>query len=200
MTLEELTKQVEDLKKELTTERKKVSDQNSYITKLEQQAKQTTPTATSNVNSADPTIQAYIEKKMREDILGQAVTQIKQEFTEAEYKAIEPDFMNFLDKNMKKENVRLEYILDAFALIMGRALRNKEHEIHKVKTVTPGGTTTEQNLNKVVQSVIPQPPVMTGKDGGGTPPPSTEQKIGSTKDAFTALKQKMGTIGGNRFS
>ena len=198
MTLEEALKRIETLEGELTTERKKVTDQNSYITKLEQQIK-----APGAASTSDPTIQAYIERKMREETLAQAVAQIKAEFSEEEYKAVEPDFNAFLDKNLKKENIRVDYILDAFALVMGRALRNKEHGIHKVKAATPGSTTPPANPipgNKQVPPVIPQPPVMTGKDGGGTPPPSPTTEVKSTKDAFAALKQKMGTIGGNRFS
>lgn len=201
MTLEELTKQVEDLQKELVTERKKISDQNSYITKLEAQVKNPQPGAP--VPSTDPTIQAYIEKKMREDVTAQAIAAIKADVTEDIYKAVEPDFLEFLEKNMRKENVRVDYIVDAFALVWGRCMRKKDHPIHAVKTTTPGGTTpTNQNPipGQMVPPVITQPPGITGREGGGTPPPSTDIKVANTKEAFAALKQKMGTIGGGKFS
>lgn len=201
MTLEELTKQVEDLQKELATERKKISDQNSYITKLEAQAKNPQPGAA--VPSTDPNIQAYIEKKMREDVMTQATTAIKADVTPEVYQAVEPDFLEFLDKNMRKENVRVDYIVDAFALVWGRCMRKKDHAIHQVKTATPGGT-TNPNPNPIpgqtVPPVIMQPPGITGKEGGGTPPPSTNIKVANTKEAFSALKEKMRTIGGGKFS
>lgn len=196
MTLEEALKEIEKLNGELTTERKKVTDQNSYITKLEAQVK---AKGDANPGSTDPTIQAYIKQKMREDVLAQSLVLIKADVSDEEYKAIEPDFLAFLDKNMKDSNVKVDYILDAFALVLGRAMRKKDHPIHSVKAATPASTTPPGKGNPAVPPVN-QPPGITGADGGSTPPPSTEKRIGNTKDAFASLREKMGNIGGNRFS
>jgi len=200
MTLEEALKKIQELETELTTERKKVSDQNSYITKLEAQVNNK---PNEGGSGQDPIIQAYIERKMREDVLAQAVSLIKSEVSDEEYKAIEPDFLDFLEKNMKKANTKVEYIMDAFSLVWGRCLRKKDHPIHKVKAATPSGTTpqgTNVQTSGNVPPIVTQPPGITDGDGGSTPPPSTETRIANTKDAFSALKKKMGTIGGNRFS
>ncbi len=200
MTLEEALKKIQELETELTTERKKVSDQNSYITKLEAQVNNK---PNEGGSGQDPIIQAYIERKMREDVLAQAVSLIKSEVSNEEYKAIEPDFLDFLEKNMKKANTKVEYIMDAFSLVWGRCLRKKDHPIHKVKAATPSGTTPQGKTDQTsgnVPPIVTQPPGITDGDGGSTPPPSTETRIANTKDAFSALKKKMGTIGGNRFS
>ena len=197
MTLEEALKEIERLNGELTTERKKVTDQNSYITKLEAQVK---AKGDANPGSTDPTIQEYIKKKMREDVLAQSLVLIKADVSDEEYKAIEPDFLAFLDKNMKDQNVKVDYILDAFALVLGRAMRKKDHPIHSVKAATPPASTTPPGKGNPAVPPVNQPPGITGADGGSTPPPSTEKKIGNTKDAFASLREKMGNIGGNRFS
>lgn len=200
MTLEELKKRNEELEQELALERKKVSDQNSYITKLEAAKKE----APNEGRGTDPMLEKYVISKIREEVMEKSISLIKNDISEAEYAAIEPDFKAFLDKNMKKENTTVDYVLDAFALVWGRSLRNKEHAIHKVKASSPEGTTPTPGQPTPTKTPITanpsQPPGITDTDGGGTPPPDQGVKVNNTKDAFKSLKQRMGNIGGNRFS
>src|SRR5699024_9664596 len=102
-----------------------ISRQNSYITKLEAKANSNDSVQKSNPTldtRFDPTVQAYLEKNMKRDAIEEAKAVIKQEITPEMYNAVDPDFMAFLDKNLKKENCTTAYIVDAFSLVMGRAL------------------------------------------------------------------------------
>lgn len=222
MTLEEAQAQLEAMTKErdeALAENKKlnenISRQNSYITKLEANRSQPSdqaqrPTSSTVGNNFDPAVQAYLEKNMKRDAIEEAKVQIKQEITEEMYKAIEPDFMAFLDKNLKKENCTTAYIVDAFSLVMGRALRNKEHPINKIgkgtttPSATPTQTTNSSNVQTVQNTILNNttPPTMTGKDSGAASgmPTGNGVQVSSTKDAFKSLKQRFSNIGGNRFN
>ena len=222
MTLEEAQQQLTDMAKKneaLEAENKKlnenISRQNSYITKLEANRSQPSdqaqrPTSSTVGNNFDPAVQAYLEKNMKRDAIEEAKVQIKQEITEEMYKAIEPDFMAFLDKNLKKENCTTAYIVDAFSLVMGRALRNKEHPINKIGKgmATPPATPTQTTNSSQVQSVQntilnnTTPPIMTNKDVGAASgmPSGNGVQHQTTKDAFKSLKERFANMGGNRFN
>ena len=222
MTLEEAQQQLTDMAKKneaLEAENKKlnenISRQNSYITKLEANRSQPSdqaqrPTSSTVGNNFDPAVQAYLEKNMKRDAIEEAKVQIKQEITEEMYKAIEPDFMAFLDKNLKKENCTTAYIVDAFSLVMGRALRNKEHPINKIGKgmATPPATPTQTTNSSQVQSVQntilnnTTPPIMTNKDVGASSgmPSGNGVQHQTTKDAFKSLKERFANMGGNRFN
>ena len=223
MTLEEAQAQLEAMTKERDEAladnkqlKENISRQNSYITKLESKTnstniesaqKSTTPTVDTRF---DPAVQAYLEKNMKRDAIEEAKATIKTEITDEMYKAVEPDFMAFLDKNLKKENCTTAYIVDAFSLVMGRALRNKEHPINKIGKgmATPPATPTQTTNSSQVQSVQntilnnTTPPVMTNKDVGAASgmPSGNGVQHQTTKDAFKSLKERFANMGGNRFN
>ena len=191
-----------------------ISKQNSYITKLENKNNSNESVQKSAPPPADtrfdPVVQAYLEKNMRKDAINEATVKIKSEVTDEMYKAIEPDFQAFLEKNLKKENCTVAYILDAFSLVIGRALRNKEHAINKIGkgTATPPATPTQTTNSSDVQSVqntILQnttPPVMTNKDLGAASgmPAGNGNQHQTTRDAFKSLKERFANIGSSKFS
>lgn len=221
MTLEEaqaklaaMTKERDDALAESKQLKENISRQNSYITKLESsrannsEPAQKTATTSSNL---EPSIQAYLEKTMKRDALEEAKAQLLKEVTEEEYKTVEPDFLEFLDKNLKNTNCTVAYITDAFSLVMGRALRNKEHAINKLGkgATTPGTTPTEQPHTtnaqdvKSVQTTILNntPPVMTNKDNSASiGAPNTGTQHNNTRDAFKSLKQRFANLGGGQFN
>ena len=222
MTLEEaqaqlaaMTKERDDALADNKQLKENISRQNSYITKLENKnsnniesaQKSTTPTVDTRF---DPAVQAYLEKNMKRDAIEEAKAMIKTEITDEMYKAVEPDFMAFLEKNLKKENCTSAYIVDAFSLVMGRALRNKEHPINKIGkgTATPPATPTPTTNSSQVQSVQntilnnTTPPVMTNKDVGAASgmPAGNGAQHQTTRDAFKSLKDRFANMGGNKFN
>lgn len=211
--LAELTKQRDADQAEIKKLNENISRQNSYITKLEAKANSNDSVQKSNPTldtRFDPTVQAYLEKNMKRDAIEEAKAVIKQEITPEMYNAVEPDFMAFLDKNLKKENCTTAYIVDAFSLVMGRALRNKEHPINKIGkgTATPPATPTATTNSSEVQTVqntilnTTTPPVMSNKDVGAASgmPNGNGNQFNNTKDAFKALKNRFANMGGTKFN
>lgn len=207
MTLEEALGKVTDPEVKQFLQ-KMIGDQNSYITKLETQLKDTSKSA--SPTGVDSVTAKYLEKNMRRDVIADAEKQILAEVSPQVYEAIKPDFMGFLDKNMKKENTTVEYVVDAFSLVLGRCMRVKDHAVNKVgkadnpiSTPTPNTVIgTNSNQVKDVQNILAQqPPVMTGQDtNAGTGLPGTQGvPIKNTRDAFSKLKDKFGQMGGSRF-
>jgi hypothetical protein len=107
---------------------------------------------------------------------------------------------------MKDADVKVEYMVDAFSLIMGRALRIKDHPIQKLlgKGDTPKATldkVNEQAAQSVPGIIKQQPPVLSPKDNVAPTAAPVDGSIGvkSTRDAYKALKDKLNGFGGNRF-
>ena len=223
MTLEEAQAQLAAMTKERDEAladnkqlKENISRQNSYITKLENKTnstniesaqKSTSPTVDTRF---DPAVQAYLEKNMKRDAIEEAKIIIKSEITEEMFKAVEPDFNAFLEKNLKKENCTSAYIVDAFSLVMGRALRNKEHAINKIgkgtatPPATPTPTTNSSNVQAVQNTILNNttPPVMTNKDVGAASgmPAGNGVQHQTTRDAFKSLKDRFANMGGNKFN
>jgi hypothetical protein len=222
MTLEEaqaqlaaMTKERDDALADNKQLKENISRQNSYITKLENKSnsniesaqKSATPTADTRF---DPVVQAYLEKNMKRDTIEEAKAMIKTEITDEMFKAVEPDFNAFLEKNLKKENCTTAYIVDAFSLVMGRALRNKEHPINKIgkgtatPPATPNPTTNSSNVQAVQNTILNNttPPIMTNKDVGAASgmPAGNGNQHQTTRDAFKSLKDRFANIGGNKFN
>lgn len=205
-TVEELEKQLDALKKDLEKREKQVADQNSYITKLESsRAQVSNAPQQQSAPAVDPAVQQYIERKMRDDTIAEATVEIQRAFKKEEFDAVFPDLLAFLKVNMKKSNTTVGFVVDAFDLLYARALKNKDHAIHKIgKNGTPTETPSAQTNAAVIGSVQQQtlkntPPIISPKDGtpSGLPEPSTSVK--NTKDAFSALKSKFNGAGGNKF-
>ena len=223
MTLEEAQAQLAAMTKERDEAladnkqlKENISRQNSYITKLENKTnstniesaqKSTSPTVDTRF---DPAVQAYLEKNMKRDAIEEAKIIIKSEITDEMFKAVEPDFNAFLEKNLKKENCTSAYIVDAFSLVMGRALRNKEHPINKIgkgtatPPATPTPTTNSSNVQSVQNTILNNttPPVMTNKDVGAASgmPAGNGVQHQTTRDAFKSLKDRFANMGGNKFN
>ena len=207
MTLEEALKGVTDPDVRKFFENM-VANQNSYITKLETQLKELKAKPEGSPSTGDEYTQAYLRRKMREEVIEKATAIIVEAVGKDVFLAVKPDFDAFLEKNLKPENTREDYVVDAFNLVYGRCLTKKDHPVHLVgKTVNPNGTPAPQvgtNGPQVaqVQNVISgQPPVMSGSDasaGQGLPGVSGE-KVKDTRDAFKRLKDRVANNGGNRF-
>jgi len=205
-TLEEYEKQLESLKEDLKKREKQVADQNSYITKLEaSRAQVSNAQPQASVPAVDPAVQQYIERKMKDDTIAEASVEIQKNFKKEEFDAVFPDLLVFLKANMKKASTTVPFVVDAFDLLYARALKNKEHAIHKIgKSGTPTETPVAQTNGKVVSSVQEQtlkntPPIISPKDGTPSSVPETGQQVKNTKDAFSALKSKFNGAGGNKF-
>lgn len=203
MTLEEALSKVTDPEAKATLQ-KIITDQNKYVGQLEAQLKAKPGT------TSDDVTQRYLEKNMRRDVIAEAVEEIKKDVSEETYKAVEPDFIAFLDKNMKKENTTVAFCTDAFSLVYGQCLRKKDHPVHQVgkgsnpQTATPQTPGTNgsvvQNVNSVIQK---QPPVISDRDetsGSATGLPNTGVQVKNTRDAFSSLKNRFANNGANKFS
>jgi hypothetical protein len=177
---------------------------------LETQLKEQKATDNSNASPKvnDDITQAYIRKKMREEVIANATNTIVSAYGQDVFNAVKPDFDIFLEKNMRPENTKEDYVIDAFNLVYGRCFAKKDHPVHQVgKTVNPNGTPAPQvgtNGQQVaaVQNVISgQPPVMSGTDAsaGQGLPGVQGTPVKDTRDAFTRLKDRIAKSGGNKF-
>lgn len=213
MTLEEMQEALNEERAKNARLEQNIKNQNSYITKLENQRGGAATPQTGNTPATaqlDPTLQKYLEDQMRNDITSKGITQIKSEVPAEEYAAIESDFLAFLNRNMDKNNTSVDYVLDAFSLIYGRAKRNKNHAINQLgaKGTTPSTTapikdagTNQEAIDAVNKTISNKPPMMTGNDANAASgAPDTGNGIKNTKDAFGSLREKFGQIGANRFS
>lgn len=186
---------------------KMIKDQNSYITKLETQLKEAKTSAPAAAG-LDPITAKYLEKNMRDDVIREATQTIIESVGEEVFKAIKPDYDEFLKANMDKAHTTVEYAVDAFNLVYGRCLAKKDHPVHNIgKTDNPVGTpkvaagTNGQAVDAVKNILAGQPPVMTGKDiGAASGIPGTQgTPVKSTKDAFAKFKDRIINNGGSKF-
>lgn len=209
MTLEEALKGVTDPEVRKFFENM-VANQNSYITKLETQLKELKAKPEGSPSTGDEYTQAYLRRKMREEVIEKAEAMIVEAIGKDVFLAVKPDFDAFLEKNLKPENTREDYVVDAFNLVYGRCLTKKDHPVHQVGKTTPNPSGTPSPTNAgtngpqvaAVQNVISgQPPVMSGADasaGQGLPGVSGE-KVKDTRDAFKRLKDRIANSGGSKF-
>ena len=204
MTLEEALAKVTDAEAKAMLQ-KVINDQNKYIGQLEAQAKSNT----NNSTKPDDVTMKYLEKNMRRDVIAEAVAEIKKDVSEEVYKAVEPDFMEFLDKTMKKENTTVAFCTDAFSLVYGKCLRKKDHPVNQIgkdanpQVVTPNPQGTNGQSVATVNSILQnQAPVITDKDqssGSATGLPNTGVQVKNTRDAFSSLKNRFANTGAGKF-
>lgn len=204
-SVEELEKQLEALKKDLEKKEKQVKDQNSYITDLEaRRAQVSNAQPQASAPAIDPAVQQYLERKMRDDTIAEATVEIQKHFKKEEFDAVFPDLLAFVKANMKKGNTTAAFVIDAFDLLFARALKNKEHAIHKIGKSTPPSETPVATNGKQVDNVQKQtlkntPPVISTNDGTVSGVPESTSQVKSTKDAFNSLKSRFNNTGGNKF-
>lgn len=201
--------EIEDLK----TQR---SNQNSYITKLEGKVKglenslDTVKTAANNTPAIAPEITEYFQKKRREDYTEQAVTEIISQVGEDKYNCLKDELNNFLKLYMTEKNVSVRYIIDSFHLLLGRALANPDHEIHKVigdnkkvedKPVVEDKPATESdqdlfraNLNNMINRT------MTNDDmNAGGAPDVKAPTVQNTQEAMKSFKNRLLNLDSSKF-
>ena len=196
--LDLIKQELEALKAERAQLEKNVSEQNSYITKLEADRK----AAPAVQQELDPQVKAYLQRKMREDTVAEALNNLKTQFEPGVLGVMNEDLMKFLDQTMKPENTTVAYVKEAFYLCYGKALANREHPINKLKA--------EPAPQSVVQEAVQQPtaeerlrniavynpnPTMTESDQGSLPvdqlPGSNGVAPRDTQDALKSFKQKL---------
>lgn len=184
---------------------KMIKDQNSYITKLENQLKSTAaaqPDTKATPSGMDSVTYKYLEQKMREDIISSAERTIVASIDQPMFEAVKPDWLEFLKANMDTAHTTVEYAVDAFNLVLGRCLRNKDHAVNNLgKGTTPNPTPTPQTAGtnaqgvQTVNSLIQDtPPTMTNKDINVQPgiPAPQPNEVKNTKSAFDSLKARLG--------
>jgi hypothetical protein len=205
-SVEELEKQLEALKKDLEKREKQVKDQNSYITDLEaRRAQVSNAQPQASAPAIDPAVQQYLERKMRDDTIAEATVEIQKHFKKEEFDAVFSDLLAFLKVNMKKSNTTAAFIIDAFDLLYARALKNKDHAIHKIgkigtPTETPIAQTNAAVIGQVQQQTLKNsPPIISTNDGTPSGLPDNSSSTKNTNDAFKALKSKFNGAGGNKF-
>lgn len=199
---------------------KMIENQNRYITQLEKtkndlelQAKN--QSASTSSNASDDYTKSYIEKNMIKDIKAEAFEIVKKTVSEEIFNAVKDDYDRFLTENMSvaKGNVKTDYAVRAFNLVLGNCMTTKDHPVIAIlgkgsPQATPTQTTQQQdntnnaNVQKVQEILANQAPIMNGKDAnsGNTPINSTGKKeIKNTRSAFDAFKHRLGNMGGNSF-
>lgn len=196
--LEAIKQELNALRDERAKLEKNISEQNSYITKLEADRK-----ATPQVKQElDPQVKSYLQRKMREDTIAEALTNLRSQFEPGVIGVMQEDLTKFLDATMKPENTTVSYVKEAFYLCYGKALSNREHEIHKLKT-TPAPEavvqeavqqpTAEQRIKNI--KVFNPNPTMTESDQGSMPldivPGSSGEQPRDTKQALESFRQKL---------
>ena len=223
MTLEELQEQIKsqealilNLKEEKEALEKNQKEQNSYITKLEaqlQSSKSSSKIAMQEALHLSQPLTAYLQKNMKRDTIEEAMQALIQQGTGAEIvKCMKPELTKFLDETMTIDKTRPSYVVDAFHLLYGKAMADKNHPVHKI-----GQAGKQENIPPVSQPVsqvagqqdIAQQlrdkiaPTMTPTDVNAAQSPPLQnpnEQIKTTKDAVNAFKRRIINAGGNRFS
>lgn len=177
------------------------SNQNAYITKLEQKNQtletnmNTVKNTVNNQKDFPPEITEYFQKKRREDYTEQAYAQVKSSVGEEVFNLIKPEVDTFLSTYMNEKNVSVKYIIDAFHLILGKAYANPNHAINAKKNVatqiaTPAEPVNTQAIAQQVSRM--QNPGMTADDQPMTTPnPVNRPTVSNTKDAMNSFKARL---------
>jgi chromosome segregation ATPase len=178
------------------------SNQNAYITKLEQK-NQTLETNMNNVkntvnNAKDfpPEITEYFQKKRREDYTEQAYSQIKANVGEETFELLKPEVDAFLNSYMTEQNVSVKYIIDAFHLLLGKAYANPSHAINNKKTAASEIAAVVEPVN--TQAIVNQVsrmhnPGMTADDQpmNNAAPQVQAIHVSNTKEAMASFKTRL---------
>ena len=210
MTEEQLKAKIDELENQLRAKDSTInslesqrSNQNAYITKLEQKS-QTLENNLNNVKAAanntkefPPEVVEYFQKKRREDYTEQAYNQIQKTVSPEVFNLLKPEVEAFLKAYMNEQNVSVKYIVDAFHLLLGKAYADPNHVINK-KTTGPASTVekpVEEPINKnaiAEQLARMQNKGMTSSDQPMNTPPIVEgPKVANTKEAMSSFKARL---------
>lgn len=202
--LEETTNELNRLKGENDKLSKNQSEQNAYITKLEE-IKNGLSAQVNNIQEAankpalDPNITAYFKKKYVQEFANEGKAAIIANDTMNAFPLLEKELDTFLKQFMNEGNASVKFILDSYSLILGRAIADPEHPINKKKdegvkdeTVQPEPTPT------LVDPLFP--PTLTDEDkGAGNPAAKQTINIPDTKSAFKVLEDRLFNQGRDKF-
>lgn len=202
--LAEKESELAKVKAEKGTLEKNQSEQNAYITKLEE-TKSGLSNQLANVKDAankpalDPNITAYFKKKYVEDFVNDGKAEIIKRDTKGSFPILEEELDDFLSSYMNENNASIKFIMDSYSLILGRAIADPEHAINKIEDT---GAKSEDAQQQPVQTISNNlfPPTMTNEDqGAGQPAAKTRVVVPDTRSAFKALEEKLFAQGGNKF-
>ena len=208
MTEEEMKAKIKELEDNIKAKDSTISslesqrsNQNAYITKLEQKAKnletnmENVKNAANNTKELPPEVIEYFQKKRREDYTEQAYSQIKQTVSEDVFNLLKPEVEAFLKAYMTETNMSVKYIIDAFHLLLGKAYSDPNHAINKKKeTVVNTAPAAPQPSNAAIAETVArmQNQGMTNRDQQMTTPPAVEPlKVNNTKEALNSFKTRL---------
>lgn len=190
------------LKEEKDKLEKNQSNQNAYISKLEESKNGLSESlkqiqATANKPVLDPNLTAYFKKKYVEEFIQEGKELIKKNDTRNNFELLEPELDEFLSAYMDENNASQKFILDSYSLVLGRAIANPEHAINKVPE-SEAGKAQEQKPEPMIVPVLP--PMMTPADQGGSIPVAKSMiSVPDTKAAFKMLEERLYNNNPNKF-
>lgn len=212
MTEEEMKAKIQELEDSIKAKDSTISslesqrsNQNAYITKLEQKARtlennmETVKSAANNSKDFPPEVVEYFQKKRREDYTEQAYAQIKSTVSEEIFNLMKPEVEAFLKAYMSESNVSVKYIVDAFHLLLGKAYSDPNHAIHKlnnkdVKVETqPAQPAPASSSAAIAEQVarMQNPGMTVGDQQMITPSPVEPKKVANTKEALSDFKTRL---------
>lgn len=220
MTLEELQaaleaekQKSEALLKEKEQLEQNVKNQNSYITKLEQNVKKPeqqigSPTIT------DKRLSEYLARNMKRDAIDEAFAVINQNVAPEIVECLKPEVLAMIDKTMTIDRTQPSYVIDAFNIIYGSAMTNKNHKIHQIGKApepkpaaapvqpVPVQQAAQPTVNEQLKAFMGTTPTMTPSDKSAVqaPPNTSPTPIANTRDAMSRFKDAVRNAGANRFS
>lgn len=210
MTEEQLKAKIDELENTIKAKDSTISslesqrsNQNAYITKLEQKSQtlennlNSVKAAANNAKEFPPEVVEYFQKKRREDYTEQAYNQIQQTVSPEVFAVLKPEVDAFLKAYMNEQNVSVKYIIDAFHLLLGKAYADPNHVINK-KTTGPASTVVEPvaaqpNTAAIAEQIAKmQNKGMTNTDQPMNTPPMVEPpKVANTKEAMSSFKARL---------
>jgi hypothetical protein len=208
MTEEQLKAKIDELEGQIKAKDSTISslesqrsNQNAYITKLEQK-NQTLETNMNNVKAAanntkefPPEMLEYFQKKRREDYTEQAYQELRISVGDEVFNLLKPEVDTFLKAYMTDSNVSVKYITDAFHLLLGKAYADPNHAINnRNKAAAPVATPVQPVDNKALANQIAamQNRGMTNDDQSmTTPSPVQVPKVANTKDAMASFRSRL---------
>ena len=211
MTEEEMKAKIKELEDSLKAKDTTISslesqrsNQNAYITKLEQKNHtlesniESVKNTVNNAKDFPPEVVEYFQKKRREDYTEQAYAQIRQTVSEDVFNLLRPEVEAFLKAYMTESNVSVKYIVDAFHLLLGKAYSDPNHAIHKKVDNTPAQPQVQPQPSAPDNSAIAaqvakmQNQGMTNGDQQMiTPSPVEPRKVANTKEALSDFKTRL---------
>lgn len=213
MTVEELEQQLKDTKAELkaiqdekNTLEKNQTNQNAYITKLEETKSALTEQigsikSTANAPALDPNITAYFKKKYVEDFEKDGIAEIVRRDTKGVFPKVEDELKDFLRTHMTENNASIKFVLDSYSLVLGRAYADSEHAINNIDDVEPPkDETTPKDTGIPSRPFEPKPPTMTDSDpASGNVIPKQSIAVKDTREAFKVFEERLYNQGQDKF-